>query len=57
MPGFSQNIATATTTTEPEHNKTYNKVCATSEDVDQPAHLRSLTSVFADRMSRLEPSG
>ena len=28
---------------EPAHDKTYIKTCATSEDSDQPAHLRSLT--------------
>ena len=40
---------------EPEHNKTYNKTCATSEDSDQPAHLPSLIRVFADRMCLLQP--
>ena len=29
------------------HDKTYNKTCATSEDTDQPAHPRSIISVFA----------
>ena len=28
--------------TEPAHDKTYNKTCATSEDSDQPAHQRIL---------------
>ena len=32
---------------EPVHDKTYNKIRATSEDSDQPAHLRSLIRVFA----------
>ena len=31
--------------------------CATSEDSDQPAHLRSLIRVFADRMCLLQPPG
>ena len=42
---------------EPAHNKTYNKTCATSEDLDQTAHPRSLIRVFADRMCRLQPPG
>ena len=42
---------------EPGHDKTYNKTCATSEDSDQPAHLRSLIRVFADRMCLLQPPG
>ena len=42
---------------EPAHNKTYNKTCATSEDSDQPAHLRSLIEVFAERMCLLQPQG
>ena len=32
---------------EPQHDKTNNMTCALSEDSDQPAHLRSLTRVFA----------
>ena len=39
--------------TEPTHDKTYNKTGATSEDSDQPAHLRGLIRVFAYRMCRL----
>ena len=35
---------------EPAHDKTYNKTFPTSENSDQPAHLRSLIRVFADRM-------
>ena len=35
----------------------YNKICATSEDSDQPAHPRSLIRVFADRMCLLQPPG
>ena len=42
---------------EPTHDKTYNKTCATSEDSDQPAHLRSLIRVFADRTCLVQPSG
>ena len=37
--------------------KPYNKTSATSEDSDQPAHARSLTRVFADRMYLLQPPG
>ena len=37
---------------EPAHCKTYNKTCATSENSDQPAHLRSLMRVFAARMKK-----
>ena len=40
---------------ELELDKTYNKICATSEDSDQPAHPRSLIWVFADRMCLLRP--
>ena len=46
---------------EPAHEKTYNKTCATSEDSDQTAHLRSLIRVFADHVpstaSRLSKEG
>ena len=42
---------------EPEHDKTYNETCATSEDSDQPAHPRSLIRVFADRMCLLQALG
>ena len=42
---------------EPVHDKTYIKTCATSEDSDQPTHLRSLIRVFADRMCLLQPPG
>ena len=42
---------------EPAHDKTYNKICATSEDSDQPAHPRSLIRVFADRMCLLQSPG
>ena len=39
---------------EPAHdNKTY----ATSEDLDQPTHPRSLIRVFTDRMRPLQPPG
>ena len=41
--------------TEPAHDKTYKKNCATSEDSDQPMHLHSLIRVFADRMYFLQP--
>ena len=37
--------------------KNYNKTCATSEDSDQPGHLRSLIRVFADRMCLLQSPG
>ena len=42
---------------EPAHDKTCNKTCATSEDSDQPAHPRSLISVFSDHMCILKPPG
>ena len=42
---------------EPAHDKHYNKTCATSEDSDQPAHLRRLIRVFADRMYLLQSPG
>ena len=42
---------------EPAHDKTYNKMCATSEDSDQPAHQRSLVAVFTDYMCFLQPPG
>ena len=41
---------------EPAH-ETYNKTRATIEDYDQPEHLRSLITVFADRMCPLQPPG
>ena len=44
-------------TSEPALNKTYNKTCATSENSDQPAHPRSLISVFADRICLLPSPG
>ena len=40
---------------EPTHDKTYYKTCATSEDSDQTAHLRSLIRVFAYRICILQP--
>ena len=43
--------------TEPAHGKSYNKACATSEHSGQPAHLRSLIRVFADRICLLQPPG
>ena len=42
---------------EPEEDTTYNKTCATSKELDQPAHLRSLIRIFADRMYLLQPAG
>ena len=42
---------------EPAHDKTYNKMCATSKDSDQPAYQRSLVAVFADYMCILQPPG
>ena len=33
---------------EPAHDKTYSQICATREDLDQPAHLHSLITVFTD---------
>ena len=36
------------------HDKTY-KICATSENADQPAHSRSLIRIVADRMCLLQP--
>ena len=35
--------------------QTYSKTCATSKDLDQPAHLRSLIRVFIDRICLLQP--
>ena len=40
---------------EPVHDKTYNKTYASSEDLDQPAHSRSLIRVLANRMCLLKP--
>ena len=42
---------------ETAHGKTNNKTCATSEDSDQTARLRSLIRVFADRMCFLLSPG
>ena len=48
-------------TDQPAHNKSYNKACVTSEDVDQTAHLRSLISLHWSDMpsttSRLAKDG
>ena len=41
----------------PAHDKTYNKTYATSTDIDQPAHPRSLMRVLADCMCTLQPPG
>ena len=49
-----QFTAAAVKPSKPAHNKAYNKPCATSEDSDQPARPRSLISVFADQMCRLQ---
>ena len=42
---------------KPANDKTYDKTCVTSEDLDQPAHPRSLIRVFADRMCHLQSTG
>ena len=42
---------------EPALNKTYNKTCGPSEDLDQSVHLQSLIRNFADRMCLLQPPG
>ena len=42
---------------EPAHAKTYNKICATSEDLDQPLHSFCLIRVFADCKRLLQPPG
>ena len=43
---------------EPANDKTYDKICATSEDSDQPAHPRSLTRVLVDcKYLLLSPDG
>ena len=41
----------------PAQDKTYNTVCATSKDSDQPAQIRRLIRVFDDRMCLLQPPG
>ena len=38
---------------EPVHEISNNKVCATSQALDQPAHTRSLIRAFASRLSIL----
>ena len=38
---------------EPVHEISNNVVCATSKASDQPAHMRSLISAFASRLSSL----
>ena len=40
---------------EPAHDKTYNKILASSEDSDQPAYPCSLIRVFSDLMCLLQP--
>ena len=41
--------------TESAHDKSNTKICATSENSNQPAHLRGLIRVFADSMCLLLP--
>ena len=38
---------------EPQHEISINVVCATSQASDQPAHTRSLTRAFANRLNIL----
>ena len=38
---------------EPQHEISYNVVCAPSKASDQPAHTRSLIRAFASRMNIL----
>ena len=38
---------------DPQHEKTYLLKCASKEDSDQPAHLRSLIRIFIVRMKKL----
>ena len=38
---------------EPEHEISNNEACATSKASDQPAHMRSLITAFASRLSIL----
>ena len=39
---------------EPAHDKTYNKTCATSKDSEEPVHPCTLIRVFADCMCLLQ---
>ena len=39
---------------ETTHDKTYKRTCATSEDLDQAAHPRSLIRVLANHMCLLQ---
>ena len=47
-------ISAHDTVFETAHDKTYNKICATSEDSDQPALI---ACAFANRMCLLQSSG
>ena len=38
---------------EPRHEISNNVVCATSKDLDQPAHTRSLIRAFSSRLNIL----
>ena len=40
---------------EPVHDKTYKRICTTSDDSDQSAHPHSLIRVFVDRICLLQP--
>ena len=42
---------------EQAYDKTYNKTCTTSAESDQPAHSRSLSRVFAERMRLIQSPG
>ena len=41
----------------PAHDKTYNMICANSEDSDQPAHPRNLIRDLAEHKCILQPLG
>ena len=42
---------------KPAQDKSYNKMCATSKDSDQPVHPHYLIKVFADHICLLQPPG
>ena len=43
---MKENLVIDLLTIEPRHEKTCFKLCANKKDADQPAHPRSLISVF-----------
>ena len=44
---LNRRVFVMSTKIEPAHDKTYNKACMTSKDLDQPVYPPSMSSVLA----------